>query len=176
MPRLAVSDEKVDWSVLEGRAPSVGALLRGRVEATPDKPAFQYFADPESAELTTVTWAEAYDLVEALAAGLMELDVGLEDRVALASQTRYEWVIADLAIVCARGSTRVPVMSERSITRSSSAMAWPATAWPPPLMAGCSSCSRPKRTAAITSATPVQRAIRAGRRWIWPFQTWRALS
>ncbi|HET8594751.1 MAG TPA: long-chain fatty acid--CoA ligase [Intrasporangium sp.] len=105
MPRLAASDEKVDWSVLERRAPSVGALLRRRVEATPDNPAFQYFRDPGSNELTTVTWAQAYDLVEALAAGLIELGIGLEDRVALASQTRYEWVIADLAIVCAGGAT-----------------------------------------------------------------------
>ncbi|MGN6753214.1 MAG: AMP-dependent synthetase/ligase [Intrasporangium sp.] len=105
MPRLAAPDEKVDWSVLEGRAPSVGALLRRRVEATPHNPAFQYFRDPESSELTTVTWAQAYDLVAALAAGLIDLGIGLEDRVALASQTRYEWVIADLAIVCAGGAT-----------------------------------------------------------------------
>lgn len=105
MPGLTVTDEKVDWSVLENRAPSVGALLRRRVQATPDAPAFQYFRDPDSSELTTVTWAQAYDLVEALAAGLMDLGIGIEDRVALASQTRYEWVIADLAIVCAGGAT-----------------------------------------------------------------------
>lgn len=105
MPRLAVSDEKVDWSILEGRAPSVGALLRRRVEATPDAPAFLYFHDPDSPELTTVTWAQAYDRIEDLAAGLMDLGIGLEDRVALASQTRYEWVLADLAIVCAGGAT-----------------------------------------------------------------------
>lgn len=105
MASLSAQDEKVDWSVLQGRAPSVGALLRNRVEATPDKPAFQYFRDPSSAELTTVTWAEAYDLIEALAAGLIDLGIGLEDRVALASQTRYEWVIADLAIVSAGGAT-----------------------------------------------------------------------
>ncbi|MDN5794211.1 MAG: long-chain fatty acid--CoA ligase [Intrasporangium sp.] len=105
MPGLAAPHEKVDWSVLGNRAPSVGALLRSRVEATPDAPAFQYFPDPDSADLATVTWEEAYELVEAVAAGLIDLGIGIEDRVALASQTRYEWVIADLAIVCAGGAT-----------------------------------------------------------------------
>ncbi|WP_347354423.1 long-chain fatty acid--CoA ligase [Intrasporangium sp.] len=105
MPRPTVSDEQVDRSVLDGRAPSVGALLRRRVAASPEAPAFQYFADPDRQELTTVTWAQAYELVEALAAGLIDLGIGLEDRVAVASQTRYEWVVADLAVVCAGGAT-----------------------------------------------------------------------
>jgi long-chain acyl-CoA synthetase len=103
--RASASAEQVDWSILENRAPSVGALLRGRVAATPDRPAFQYFADPDSPALTTLTWAESYDRIEAIAAGLIDLGVGLEDRVALASTTRFEWVLADLAIVCAGGAT-----------------------------------------------------------------------
>jgi long-chain acyl-CoA synthetase len=105
LARASASAEQVDWSVLENRAPSVGALLRNRVTATPDRPAFQYFADPESPELTTLTWAESYRRIEALAAGLIDLGVALEDRVALASTTRLEWVLADLAIVCAGGAT-----------------------------------------------------------------------
>jgi long-chain acyl-CoA synthetase len=103
--RASASAEQVDWSILENRPPSVGALLRGRVAATPDRPAFQYFADPDSPALTTLTWAEAYDRIEAIAAGLIDLGVGIEDRVALASTTRFEWVLADLAIVCAGGAT-----------------------------------------------------------------------
>jgi long-chain acyl-CoA synthetase len=105
LARASASAEQVDWSILENRASSVGALLRGRVAATPDRPAFQYFANPDSDELTTLTWAESYRRIEALAAGLMDLGVELEDRVALASTTRFEWVLADLAIVCAGGAT-----------------------------------------------------------------------
>jgi hypothetical protein len=73
-------------------------------------------------------------------------------------------------------SRRVPRMGERSITRPSSHRACPATACPPPRTAAASSRSRAKRTAAITSATPVQRAMSAGRRSICPFQIFRAWS
>ena len=79
-------------------------------------------------------------------------------------------------MVCASGSTLEPVIVDRSITRPSSHRAWPATACPPPRTEGLSSCSRPKRTAAITSATPEQRAMSAGRRWMCPFQILRTSS
>ena len=51
----------------------------------------------------------------------------------------------------------------------------PATACPPPRTAVSRSCSRAKRTAAITSATPRHRAMSAGRRSMWPFQTLRVV-
>src|SRR5215204_3440690 len=79
-------------------------------------------------------------------------------------------------IVPASGSTRDPVMSDRSITMPSSQSAWPAMACPPPRTAVSRSCSRAKRTAAITSATPRHRAMSAGRRSMWPFQILRVSS
>ena len=45
MPLHAVADRQVDQAVLDQRAPSVGALFRNRVQATPDKPAYLYFKD-----------------------------------------------------------------------------------------------------------------------------------
>ena len=39
------------------------------------------------------------------AAGLIAMGVQLEDRVAIASTTRVEWILADLAIICAGGAT-----------------------------------------------------------------------
>jgi long-chain acyl-CoA synthetase len=43
--------------------------------------------------------------VEALAAGLLSLGVAAEDRIGIASATRLEWILADLAILCAGGAT-----------------------------------------------------------------------
>ena len=104
MSPKAVTDLVVNQSVLDNRAPSVGALFRNRVRATPTAPAYQYFKDGGS-ELATLTWAETDDIVRAWAAGLVSLGIGLEDRVAIASTTRLEWVLADLAIICAGGAT-----------------------------------------------------------------------
>jgi long-chain acyl-CoA synthetase len=104
MARKAVTDEVVDRSILENRALSVGALFRNRVRATPDAPAYQYFKDGGS-ELVTLTWAQTDDIVRAWAAGLLTLGLGLEDRAAIASTTRIEWILADLAIICAGGAT-----------------------------------------------------------------------
>lgn len=104
MPRNAAAAEVVDHSVLEHRAPSVGHLFRNRVRATPGAPAYQYFKDGGT-ELTTLTWADTDEIVRAWAAGLVSLGIGLEDRVAIASTTRIEWVLADLAVICAGGAT-----------------------------------------------------------------------
>ena len=40
-----------------------------------------------------------------LAAGLVDLGVEPQQRVAIASTTRIEWILADLAIMCAGGAT-----------------------------------------------------------------------
>ncbi|GAA6526542.1 long-chain fatty acid--CoA ligase [Intrasporangium sp. DVR] len=104
MPLQSVADRQVDQAVLDNRAPSVGALFRNRVQATPDRPAYLYFKDGGD-ELTTLTWRQTHDVVQQWAAGLISLGVGLEDRVAIASTTSLQWVLADLAIVCAGGAT-----------------------------------------------------------------------
>jgi hypothetical protein len=86
------------------------------------------------------------------------------------SRSRYRqppWARA----VPAAGSTRTPVMADRSITRPSSQTAWPATAWPPPRTETGRSRSRAKRTASRTSATSRQRTTARGRRSTFPFQT-----
>ena len=104
MPLQSVADRNVDQAVLDNRAPSVGALFRDRVQATPDRPAYLYFKDGGS-ELTTLTWRQTHDIVQDWAAGLISLGVELEDRVAIASTTSLPWVLADLSIVCAGGAT-----------------------------------------------------------------------
>ncbi len=51
------------------------------------------------------TWAEAGELVEACAYGLMALDVEPGDRVAILAEDRPEWFISDLAILSAGAVT-----------------------------------------------------------------------
>src|SRR5260370_5926166 len=54
-----------------------------------------------------LSWTEAADAVMRLARGLLALGIEPGDRVALVSENRPEWVIADLAIMTA-GAVTVP--------------------------------------------------------------------
>ncbi|WP_255951684.1 AMP-dependent synthetase/ligase [Streptomyces odontomachi] len=94
---------------IENRPPSVATLFLERVSATPDAPAFQYPVPPASGtgpdEWKTLTWAESAERVYAIAAGLIELGVQPEERVALAAATRLEWILADFGILCAGAAT-----------------------------------------------------------------------
>jgi long-chain acyl-CoA synthetase len=53
----------------------------------------------------SVSWAEVGEQVADVAAGLLELGLQPEERVGLASGTRYEWIVADLAVMAAGGAT-----------------------------------------------------------------------
>ena len=55
----------------------------------------------------TLTWRDAAERVSALSRGLRDLGVGRGDRVAIVSENRPEWLIADLAIMSA-GAICVP--------------------------------------------------------------------
>ena len=97
------SDEKYDPTLLTDRAQSVGHLFRNRVAETPDGKAFLY---PDANEQwQTLTWGQTRDKVYDLAAGLISLGVEAEQRVAIASGTRVEWALADLANMCAGAAT-----------------------------------------------------------------------
>ncbi len=82
--------------------PSLAALFLQRVETSPNKEAFRYF---DGGSWASVSWRQAADRVESLAAGLLALGVEAEQRVGIASSTRYEWILADLAVMCAGAAT-----------------------------------------------------------------------
>jgi long-chain acyl-CoA synthetase len=102
MTTSLASREKVDLSVIENRARSVARMFLDRVAATPASEAFR-FASGDS--WASVTWSQVGDRVRRQAAGLIALGVDPEQPVAVASATRYEWVLADLAIMCAGAAT-----------------------------------------------------------------------
>ncbi|MFC6286692.1 AMP-dependent synthetase/ligase [Nocardioides sp. GCM10027113] len=91
-----------DTSFLEKLEPNVAVLFHERVKKSPHAEAFRY---PEGDSWTSVTWKQAGDEVARLAAGLLSLGLDMEERVGIASNTRYEWILADLAVMCAGGAT-----------------------------------------------------------------------
>ncbi|MDT5087941.1 MAG: long-chain acyl-CoA synthetase, partial [Mycobacterium sp.] len=91
----------------QGNAASTGAanlaqLFLQRVDKSGDREAFRI---PKNGDWTSITWKQAADRVEPLAAGLLSLGVEPEDRIGIASTTRLEWILADLAILCSGGAT-----------------------------------------------------------------------
>jgi len=94
--------EMPDLSKIEKRAPSVAQMFFDRVAATPQAEAFRY---PHGDGWESVTWQQVDDRVRLIAAGLISVGIAPEDRIALASSTRYEWVLVDLAVLCAGAAT-----------------------------------------------------------------------
>lgn len=94
--------ETIDTRFLQHLAPSLGVMLRGRVSASPDREAYRHL---RGTDWVSVTWAEAAADVAEVAAGLLALGLEREDRVAIIASTRYEWIIADLGVMCAGGAT-----------------------------------------------------------------------
>src|SRR3954454_14668906 len=91
-----------DSSFVEHLTPNVAVQFLDRVAASADREAYRY---PVGDDWQSVTWRETGDLVSRLAAGLISLGLEREQRVGIASSTRYEWVVADLAVMCAGGAT-----------------------------------------------------------------------
>ena len=87
---------------LPGQAESVPRMLLDRISATPDTEAYRF---PVADRWESVTWRETGEIVRTLAAGLLALGIRPEERVAIASGTRIEWLYADLAIACAGAAT-----------------------------------------------------------------------
>ena len=83
-------------------APSVARMFYDRVAATPHAEAFRH---PAAGGWASVTWAQTEETVRTMAAGLLALGILPEQRVAIASATRIEWLYADLAIMCAGAAT-----------------------------------------------------------------------
>ncbi|MEU2114726.1 long-chain fatty acid--CoA ligase [Streptomyces sp. NPDC058700] len=92
---------------IENRPPSVATLFLERVERTPDAEAYRYPVPAASGpdDWKSLSWGQAAERVYAIAAGLVDLGVQSEERVALASSTRVEWILADLGVMCAGAAT-----------------------------------------------------------------------
>jgi long-chain acyl-CoA synthetase len=91
-----------DTTVIDNRPANVAQAFLDRVGSSAGREAFRY---PQGAEWASVTWQQVGEQVERLAGGLLALGLEQEQRVGIAASTRYEWVLADLAVMCAGGAT-----------------------------------------------------------------------
>ncbi|WP_297006492.1 long-chain fatty acid--CoA ligase [uncultured Corynebacterium sp.] len=82
---------------------SVGHMLRRRVTATPERRAYSFPTADGSWDV--VTWGQLGTQAAEVGAGLVSLDVQPEDRVAIASTTRFEWVLTNYGIMDASAAT-----------------------------------------------------------------------
>ncbi|MGX2997285.1 AMP-dependent synthetase/ligase [Streptomyces sp. JNUCC 64] len=108
-------------NLIENRPPSVAHLFLERVERTPDAEAYRYPVPSAPGggpdEWRSLTWGQSAERVFAAAAGLVDLGVAPEERVALMSATRVEWILADLAILCA-GAANTTVYPQTNAAES----------------------------------------------------------
>src|SRR6478609_6957795 len=91
-----------DTSFVDHLTKNFALQFLDRVAASADHEAYRF---PRGETWESVTWRQAGDIVERLAAGLLSLGIQSEQRVGIASATRYEWILADLAVMCAAGAT-----------------------------------------------------------------------
>lgn len=98
----AQASKNMDASFVDNLTQNCAVQLLDRVAASGPREAFRY---PRGETWESVTWTQVGKQVERLAAGLLSLGLQSEDRVGIASGTRYEWILADLAIMCAAGAT-----------------------------------------------------------------------
>ncbi|MCW2779843.1 MAG: long-chain fatty acid--CoA ligase [Marmoricola sp.] len=91
-----------DPARIESRPANVAIQFLDRVKKSSSREAFRY---PVGEDWVSVSWTEAGEYVEKLAAGLLSLGIESEQRVGIAAGTRYEWIAADLAVMCAGGAT-----------------------------------------------------------------------
>ncbi len=98
---MTLSESGTTTSTVEPAAPSFGRLFLDRVAATPGAEAFRH---PTATGWSRVTWGATGERVNRLAAGLLALGLGSQERVAIACSTRLEWVLADFAVMCAGGA------------------------------------------------------------------------
>jgi long-chain acyl-CoA synthetase len=96
----------IDASFVDRMVANVALQFLDRVDRSPRSEAFRYpVLESAGDRWVSVTWAEAGEQVARYAAGLLSLGLEPEQRVGIASATRYEWILADLAAMLAAGAT-----------------------------------------------------------------------
>jgi len=105
-------------ALLANRPSSVGAMLKIRAEESGPREAFRYL---DGERWVSLTWTETKAAADEVAAALLSLGLQTEDRVAIASGTRIEWILADLGIMSAGGATTTVALLA---TASAAAIAW----------------------------------------------------
>ena len=85
-------------------------LFQERVKKSGDRVSLKY---KKNGVYTDITWNELNDMVQKLSFYLMDLGIKKEDKIALFAENRYEWWLADLAILSI-GAISVPIYATNS--------------------------------------------------------------
>ena len=99
---MAVTEERVPAASAGAGTATVASLAKGWADHKPKHIAFR---EKSYGIWQEYTWADAWELIEVAAHGLLALGVEVGDRVSIHSEDRPEWVIVDLATVAVRGIT-----------------------------------------------------------------------
>ena len=95
-----------DATFVDRMVANVALQFLDRVDRSPRSEAFRYpVVEGAGERWESVTWAETGEQVARYAAGLLALGIEPEQRVGIAAGTRYEWILADLAVMCAAAAT-----------------------------------------------------------------------
>lgn len=81
---------------------SVPEMLRHRVTESADREAYRY---PRGSGWESLTWAQSFERVRAIALGLNAVGITGQQRCAILAGTRLEWILADFGILCASAAT-----------------------------------------------------------------------
>jgi long-chain acyl-CoA synthetase len=81
---------------------SVPHLFLERARATPEATAYFW---PDDDDWRPLTWKAAAERVRAIACGLRSLGLDADECAGIVSNTRVEWILVDLGILCAGGVT-----------------------------------------------------------------------
>ncbi|HTJ44881.1 MAG TPA: long-chain fatty acid--CoA ligase [Kofleriaceae bacterium] len=84
------------------RTKSIPELFLRRIVESADREAFRY---PAGSGWRSMTWRQAGERVRAIAGGLLAFGLGREARAGILCNTRLEWVLVDLGVLCAGGAT-----------------------------------------------------------------------
>jgi long-chain acyl-CoA synthetase len=101
--RAPAAEETLLAQLQRAEPASYGAMFLDRVARTPQAEAYRR-PGPEGA-WRSQTWAETGTAATEIAAGLLALGLRPQERVAILSRTRTEWIEADFGIMCAGGAT-----------------------------------------------------------------------
>ena len=172
--------------MVERRNPALPTSQQCRLLALPRSSVYRKPAEVSAEDLAIMALIDRQYLVR-LYYGSRRMAAWLATQGHRVNRKRVQRLMRQLglAAIYQRPNTSKPAAAHKiypyllrglTIINPPSQTAMPGVLWPPPRTETSSRWSRAKRTAAMTSATPPQRAISAGRRSIMPFQTRRVSS
>jgi len=101
--RAPAAEETALLELRRAEPESFGAMFLDRVARTPAVEAYRRLDG--SGTWQSQTWAETGTAVTEIAAGLLDLGLRPQERVAILAGTRTEWIEADFGVMCAGGAT-----------------------------------------------------------------------